>query len=121
MLIDHVHLVVRDLAASKRFYRAALAAIGVAIDGDDDDAMWAGELYISNPARAAGGRFSGPVHIAFRAPDHAAVQRFHRDAIAAGGTDNGAPGIRAQYGTDYYAAFVLDPSGNNIEAVAHTA
>src|SRR4051812_17198008 len=111
MLIDHVHLVVSDLAASKRFYKAALAALGVPIDGDDDDAMWAGELYISNAAKVHGGPLSGRVHLAFRASDRAAVQRFHRDAIAAGGTDNGGPGIRAQYAADYYAAFVLDPSG----------
>jgi catechol 2,3-dioxygenase-like lactoylglutathione lyase family enzyme len=118
MLIDHVHLVVRDLAANKRFYKAVLAALDVPIDGDEADAMWAGAFYISNLAAAPGGQFSGPIHLAFRAFDHAAVERFHRDAIAAGGTDNGAPGIRARYAADYYAAFVLDPNGNNIEAVA---
>jgi catechol 2,3-dioxygenase-like lactoylglutathione lyase family enzyme len=117
-LIDHLHLVVRDLAASKRFYRAVLAAIEVPIGGEGEDHLWADELYISN-AQGALGELTGRIHLAFKARDLAMVERFHRDAIAAGGRDNGAPGPRPQYSGTYYGAFVLDPDGNNIEATFH--
>ena len=113
-LLDHVHLRVADLAASRRFYRAALEAVG-RLDAfrENDHAFWADELYVD--------RADGPVsrvHIAFQASSEQQVQAFHHAAIAAGGRDNGGPGLRA-YGPSYYAAFVLDPDGNNIEAVWH--
>jgi catechol 2,3-dioxygenase-like lactoylglutathione lyase family enzyme len=113
-LLDHVHLRVADVAASRRFYRAALEAIGrLDAFGEDAHAFWADELYVD--------RADGPVsrvHLAFQARDEAQVRAFHVGAIAAGGRDNGAPGPR-HYGPGYYAAFVLDPDGNNIEAVWH--
>src|SRR4051794_5553335 len=113
-LIDHVHLRVKDLEASKRFYRAALRALGRedAIH-ESPDHFNADELWID--------RADGPVsrvHLAFQAADHEAVARFHRACLEAGGRDNGAPGDRP-YHPGYHAAFVLDPDGNNIEAVHH--
>ena len=113
-LIDHVHLRVRDLAASERFYRAALEALGLQDAIRTGDGWFsADELYID--------RADGPtsrVHLAFQADGMDAVRRFHAAALAAGGTDHGAPGAR-DYHPGYYGAFVLDPDGNNIEAVWH--
>jgi len=118
-LIDHVHLVVRDITASKRFYKAVLAAIEVPVGGEGDDFLWADELYISNAAHVGpNAALTGRIHLAFKARDLAMLERFHRDAIAAGGRDNGAPGERP-YHPGYYGAFVFDPDGNNIEAVFH--
>jgi catechol 2,3-dioxygenase-like lactoylglutathione lyase family enzyme len=113
-LIDHVHLRVTDLAASKRFYRAALTALGRE-DAITETARFftADELWVD----MADGPTSR-VHLAFQVRDHDEVARFHAAAIAAGGRDNGAPGERA-YHPGYYAAYVLDPDGNNIEAVYH--
>ena len=113
-LIDHVHLRVADLGASRRFYRAALEAVGrLDAFGENDHAFWADELYVDR----ADGSVSR-VHLAFQARGEAQVRAFHRAAIAAGGRNNGEPGLRS-YGASYYAAFVLDPDGNNIEAVWH--
>lgn len=118
-LIDHVQLVVSDLAASKRFYVAALDALGVPLGGEAEDYFWADELFVSSAASAAaGGRLTGRVHLAFQAESREAVERFYRAALAAGGTDHGAPGERP-YHPGYFACFVLDPDGNNIEAVYH--
>ena len=118
-LIDHIQLVVRDLAASRRFYEAALAALGQPISGSGDSYFWVDELFISSAdSEAALGALTGRHHLAFQAADHAAVDAFHKAALANGGTDNGAPGERP-YHPGYYAAFVLDPDGNNIEAVHH--
>ena len=118
-LIDHLQLVVEDLERSRRFYDAVLGAIGVPLGGEGPDYFWADELFVSTKTSpAAAGEKTGRVHLAFQAPDRAAVERFHRDALAAGGTDHGAPGERP-YHPGYYAAFVLDPDGNNIEAVYH--
>ena len=118
-LVDHVHLVVRDLDASRRFYQAALEALGVPIGGDGDGFFWADELFVSSAeSPAAQGVLTGRLHLAFQARDTAAVDAFHRAALAAGGRDNGAPGLRP-YHPGYYGAFVLDPDGNNIEAVYH--
>jgi lactoylglutathione lyase len=111
-LIDHVQLVVRDLAASRRFYEAVLKVIGVPVV-KGDDFFWADELYVS-----AGEPKTGRTHLAFQAADRDMVQRFHAAGLKAGGRDNGAPGER-KYHPGYYAAFVLDPDGNNIEAVYH--
>jgi len=117
-LIDHVHLVVRDLPASKRFYRAVFDALGIPIGGEGEDFLWADELYISSTKHSDMDQLTGRIHLAFQAKTRAMVERFHRDAIAAGGIDNGGPGIR-KYAADYYAAFVIDQDGNNIEAVHH--
>jgi catechol 2,3-dioxygenase-like lactoylglutathione lyase family enzyme len=119
-LIDHLHLVVRDIAASKRFYRAVLAAIEVPVGGEGDHFLWADELYLSSAAHVGPkASLTGRVHLAFKARDLAMLERFHHDAIAAGGRDNGGPGPRPQYTGTYYGAFVLDPDGNNIEATWH--
>ncbi|MCR5867309.1 VOC family protein [Aquincola sp. J276] len=118
-LIDHLHLVVRDLAASRRFYQAVLAALQVPMGGEGADYFWADELFVSSAdSDSAQGRLTGRHHLAFQARDEAMVQAFHKAALAHGGTDNGAPGPR-DYHPGYYAAFVLDPDGNNIEAVFH--
>jgi catechol 2,3-dioxygenase-like lactoylglutathione lyase family enzyme len=117
-LIDHLHLVVPDLEASRRFYKAVLGVLGIPLV-DGPSFFWTDELFVSSPdSPAARGTVTGRVHLAFQAPDRATVDRFHPAAIAAGGKDNGAPGERP-YHPGYYAAFVLDPDGNNIEVVHH--
>lgn len=118
-LIDHVQLVVKDLSASERFYSAVLTALQVPMGGSGDGFFWADELVVSaadSPASA--GHLTGPNHLAFQARDRAMVDAFYAAALANGGQDNGAPGMR-DYHPGYYAAFVLDPDGNNIEAVFH--
>ena len=120
-LIDHIQLVVRDLAASRRFYEAVFEVIGVPIAGEGEDYFWADELFISTAdSKAAAGKLTGRHHIAFQAKDRETVERFHKEGLAAGGTDNGAPGER-DYHPGYYGAFLIDPDGNNIEAVFHGA
>ena len=119
-LIDHVGLVVKDLAASKRFYLAAFAALGIPLGGEDKDNFWADELFVSSrDSKDAAGQLTGRVHLAFQAASREVVDRFYKAALAAGGRDNGAPGERASYHPGYYACFVLDPDGNNVEAVFH--
>jgi len=115
-LIDHVHLIAQDLAATKRFYAAVLSALGRRIEGEGEQYFWSDELFVSTADENTRG--ATRVHLAFQARDREAVQRFHAAALAAGGTDNGAPGLRP-YHPDYYGAFVIDPDGNNIEAVFH--
>jgi len=118
-LVDHIQLVVRDLAASKRFYSAIFGVLGVPLGGEGADYFWADELFVSSiESRASSGQPTGRTHLAFQANDRATVERFHAAAVKAGGKDNGAPGERP-YHPGYYAAFVLDPDGNNIEAVFH--
>ncbi|MDY6944684.1 MAG: VOC family protein [Pseudomonadota bacterium] len=118
-LIDHVHLVVEDLAASRRFYVAILAVLDIPIGGAAEDYFWADELFVSSKdSRAALGKITGRVHLAFQARDRDTVDRFHAAALSAGGQDNGKPGERP-YHPGYYAAFAIDPDGNNIEAVFH--
>jgi catechol 2,3-dioxygenase-like lactoylglutathione lyase family enzyme len=113
-LLDHVHLRVADLERSRAFYRAALGALAPPITlTEGPDFFEADELFVS----AADGPVSS-VHLAFQAADRETVRRFHAAAVAAGGTDNGAPGERP-YHAGYYAAYVLDPDGNNVEAVFH--
>jgi catechol 2,3-dioxygenase-like lactoylglutathione lyase family enzyme len=113
-LFDHVHLRVADVSASRRFYAAVLASLGmpkVLVEGPGF--FHADELWVD--------KADGPVsrvHLAFQAASPEAVQAFHAAALAAGGRDNGAPGERS-YHPGYYGAFVLDPDGNNIEAVFH--
>jgi catechol 2,3-dioxygenase-like lactoylglutathione lyase family enzyme len=118
-LIDHLHLVVRDIDASKRFYRAVLGVLDIPLGGEEADYLWADELFISSTnSKAAQGVPTGRAHFAFQGKDRAMVDRFHAEAIRAGGKDNGAPGERP-YHPGYYAAFVLDPDGNNVEVVYH--
>jgi catechol 2,3-dioxygenase-like lactoylglutathione lyase family enzyme len=118
-LIDHIQLVVKDITASKRFYRAVFGVLNIPLGGEADDHIWADELFISSKeSDSALGQLTGRVHLAFQGRDRAAVDRFHQVAIAAGGKDFGAPGER-KYHPGYYGAFVLDPDGNNIEVVFH--
>ena len=120
-LIDHVQLVVRDLPASLRFYQAVLEVLQIPLGGQADSYFWADELFVSTAdSPAAIGRLTGRNHLAFQARDRAMVDAFHRTALAHGGQDNGAPGERP-YHPGYYGAFVLDPDGNNVEAVCHDA
>ena len=111
-LLDHVHLRVADLDASRRFYEAALAPLGIPVRGGEHS-FAADELYVS-----ADGEPTRGLHIAFQAADQETVQRFYEAALAAGGRDNGGPGER-EYHPGYYSAFVLDPDGTNVEAVYH--
>ena len=118
-LIDHIQLVVRDLAASRTFYEAVFQALEVPWGGEGDDYFWVDELFVSSAdSQAACGQLTGRHHLAFQARDEAMVQAFYNAALAAGGRDNGAPGERS-YHPGYYGAFVIDPDGNNIEAVYH--
>ena len=120
-LIDHIQLVVRDLKASRAFYAAVFEVLRVPMGGEGEGFFWADELFVSTAdGEAAQGRLTGPSHLAFQAADRAMVDAFHKVALAHGGRDNGAPGERP-YHPGYYAAFALDPDGNNIEAVYHGA
>ena len=129
-VIDHVGIRVGDLPSSRRMYEAALAELGFvvlgegAFEGDDYVLFGRGtsdDFALHGVGSAPGrNRVTTGVHVAFRAADAEAVQRWHAAAVRHGGTDNGAPGIRPEYSGSYYAAFVLDPDGNNVEAVFHT-
>lgn len=112
-LLDHLHLRVSDVEASKRFFAGALAPLGLGITSEGDGWFSADELFVSADGPATSG-----LHIAFQAEDRDAVERFYAAALAAGGRDNGPPGERS-YHPGYYAAFVLDPDGTNVEAVYH--
>jgi catechol 2,3-dioxygenase-like lactoylglutathione lyase family enzyme len=112
-LFDHVHLRVADLETSKRFYRAVLESLGLGFTLETQSEFSADELFVS-----ADGEPTSGLHLAFQAPDRETVQRFHQAALAAGGQDNGRPGER-DYHPGYYAAYVFDPDGNNVEAVFH--
>jgi catechol 2,3-dioxygenase-like lactoylglutathione lyase family enzyme len=120
-MLDHIGLKVSDYAISKRFYEAALgplgyqvvmefggAVVGLGVEGKPD--FWLSQ-----------GDATTPIHVAFAGADRATVDAFYKAAIAAGGRDHGAPGLRPQYHANYYGAFVYDPDGNNIEAVCHHA
>ena len=118
-LIDHIQLVVRDIEASRHFYKAVFAALGIPVAGEAQDYIWADELFISSAdSAAAAGKLTGRHHLAFQAKDRAMVDAFYEAGLKAGGKDNGKPGER-DYHPGYYAAFLLDPDGNNIEAVYH--
>ena len=118
-MLDHVTLNVADVEAAKAFYVQALAPLGYELTMD----------FVEGAGFAAGGKPdfflaqrgapSSPVHIAFKSPDRQTVDAFHEAALAAGGTDNGPPGVRQVYHEHYYGAYALDPEGNNIEAVTH--
>ncbi|MBB5751945.1 VOC family protein [Prosthecomicrobium pneumaticum] len=111
-LIDHIQLVVSDLGASRAFYEATLAVLGVPVVATEEY-FYADELFVS-----LGEPLTGRTHLAFQAPDEETVRRWYEAGLAAGGRDNGAPGLRP-YHAGYFAAFLLDPDGNNIEAVYH--
>ena len=118
-LIDHIQLVVRDLGASQAFYAAIFEVLKVPMGGTGPGFFWADELFVStSDSEAAQGVLTGRHHLAFQAQDRAMVDAFYQQALAHGGKDNGAPGERP-YHPGYYAAFVLDPDDNNIEAVFH--
>ena len=118
-LIDHLHLVVKDLPAARKLYGAIFEVLGIPIGGEAPDHFWADELFISTPdSHAARGELTGRVHLAFQGVDRAMVDRAHAAAVAAGGKDNGAPGERP-YHPGYYAGFILDGAGNNLEIVFH--
>ena len=118
-LIDHIQLVVADLKASRRFYEAILQVLGIPVGGEGEGFFWADELCISSAdSPAAQGHLTGRHHLAFQAQDRDMVEAFYKAGLESGGRDNGAPGKRP-YHPDYYAAFLLDPDGNNIEAVFH--
>ena len=130
-VIDHVGIRVDDLAASRRLYEAALAELGFSVLGEGE---FEGDAYVlfgrgesddfalhtvgSLPGRD---RATTGAHIAFVAASEEAVRRWHDAAMRQGATDNGAPGLRPEYSGRYFAAFVLDPDGNNVEAVYHRA
>ena len=115
-MYDHIGLKVKDVGASARFYKAALAALGHELCSRDDASATFGPR--GEPALYLATGAVGPrVHVALRAPDRTAVDRFHADGLKAGGRDHGRPSLRADYGPTYYAAFLLDPDGNNVEAV----
>lgn len=127
-MIDHIGITVRDLRISKVFYTNVLASLGYVLiadnptsisfgvkDGHGKSTDPGGDFWLS-----AGGPMRPPAHFAFSAASQMAVDAFYAAGIAAGGIDNGAPGLRAQYHSNYYAAFLLDPDGYTIEAVCHS-
>jgi catechol 2,3-dioxygenase-like lactoylglutathione lyase family enzyme len=121
IMYDHIGLKVKDIAAAVRFYTAALAPLGHVLCFQDETtagfgpkdapAFW---LYADVKARPSS------MHVAFRAAERATVDRFHGAGLESGGKDNGPPGVRADYAPSYYAAFLIDPDGNNVEAVCMT-
>jgi catechol 2,3-dioxygenase-like lactoylglutathione lyase family enzyme len=119
-VIDHVGFAVRDLALSKAFYEQALAPLGYSVEIEFPGAACGfgapgkPDFWLETRRPPA-----GAVHVAIASPDRKTVEAFHEAALAAGGTDNGPPGPRPHYHEHYYGAYVLDPDGNNIEAVCH--
>jgi catechol 2,3-dioxygenase-like lactoylglutathione lyase family enzyme len=119
-MIDHVGVSVRDLAAAKGFYLGALEPLGYRVFAEWPEAVgFAGPEGHPDFWLYARDGPSGGTHVCFRAPDRATVDAFHAAALAAGGTDNGAPGPRPHYHEHYYGAYALDPDGSNVEAVCH--
>jgi catechol 2,3-dioxygenase-like lactoylglutathione lyase family enzyme len=127
-MLDHIGFSVRDLARARAFYERALAPLGVAVIMELTAGQTGGHGYVGfgeagKPYFWIGDRadaaLEGQLHVAFAAPDRAAVDAFHAAALAAGGRDNGTPGLRPHYHASYYGAFVIDPDGHNVEAVCH--
>ena len=118
-MMDHICIRVKDLAASRRFYAGALSGLGYMVLHDFPEWIGMGDggkahLWLVGEAPHTSG-----LHLAFACNDRVTVDAFHRDGLAAGGRDNGEPGLRPQYHANYYGAFLLDPDGNNSEAVYH--
>lgn len=126
-MLDHVGIAVSELGSARQFYVEALAPLGIGIIMEVTEEMTGGHgahLGLGTPGKpffwiGTGKQAAGSTHVAFVAADRVAVDAFYKAAMAAGGRDNGAPGLRPEYHPDYYGAFVLDPDGNNIEAVCH--
>jgi len=123
-MFDHVKFGVSDYAASKAFYLQALAPLGV-LKGGEGEPSYGVELYVDGQIATLclfeTKQKPAHLHIAFAAQTREQVDAFYREALAAGGRDNGPPGLRPKYHANYYAAFVIDPDGHNIEAVCHAA
>lgn len=117
-LIDHVHLVVTDLEASRKFYAAVCETLGVSAARSAPGSFGYDELYVSTKELSASKELTGRVHLAFSTRDRALVDKAYQAGLAAGGRDNGPPGDRP-YHPGYYAGFLLDPDGNNVEIVFH--
>ncbi|GAB4172903.1 MAG: VOC family protein [Thalassobaculales bacterium] len=124
-MLNHVSIGVADLAAARRFYDAALAPLGHACQYAGDSALGYGPgaigLWVLASAAPVAADPGSGLHFCFDAPSPAAVDAFHAAALAAGGRDNGAPGLRADYGAGYYAAYVIDPAGYRLEAYCDTS
>lgn len=124
-MFDHIGIAVSDPAKSKAFYAQALAPLGIGVVMEVDASVGASGVHVGfgdegKPSFWIGtGAPQTGVHVAFAAPTRAAVRAFYDAALAAGGRDNGPPGLRTHYHPDYFGAFVLDPDGHNIEAVCH--
>ena len=123
-MLDHIGLSVTDLTRSRSFYEAALAPLGIEVLLEIGADTTGGDAHVgfgaTRPQFWVGtGPSPSRAHVAFAAGSRASVRAFHAAALAAGGRDNGAPGLRPHYHADYYGAFVLDPDGNNVEAVCH--
>ncbi|MGE4371920.1 MAG: VOC family protein [Xanthobacter sp.] len=124
-MLDHIGLCVSDLERARDFYLTALAPLGSTIAMEVSAAETGDKAHIGfGPTGKpqfwiSEGKVAAPVHVGFSSATRAQVDAFHKAALAAGGRDNGAPGLRPHYHLDYYAAFVLDPDGHNIEAVCH--
>jgi catechol 2,3-dioxygenase-like lactoylglutathione lyase family enzyme len=119
MIFDHISLSVTDVDKSKAFFVRALEPLGIGIEMEGDGYAGMGRPGKPQFWLGASGTPSGPMHIAFAAEDREQVRQFHAAALAAGGRDNGAPGVRAHYHPTYYGAFVIGPDGHNVEAVCH--
>lgn len=118
-MFDHIGIGASDVQASKAFFLQALAPLGVAVCMEGEFGVGMG--HEGKPSLWLSGRYAkpAPMHLAFTAPDRVAVDAFYEAAMAAGGKDNGPPGLRPHYHPDYYAAFVIGPDGHNVEAVCH--
>lgn len=117
MIFDHIVLIISNNKKSKIFYEKALSPLGIQFVREDDDCIGFGTNGKPSLWLCEENNIQKPMHIAFVAESRKAVDAFHAGAIAAGGKDNGAPGIRENYHPDYYGAYVIDPDGHNIEAV----
>lgn len=121
MILDHIGFNVSDLAKSKEFYLKALAPLGIGIVAEGEGWAAIGKNGKGQVWFGSFGNSPGPIHIAFSAATREQVRQFYAAALAAGGKDNGAPGLREHYHPNYYGAFVIGPDGHNIEAVCHAA
>ena len=127
-MLDHLGLAVSNLTRSRRFYLVALAPLSLGIVMEvtkEQTGKYAGTGFGANNKPffwiGTGDHLSGPVHVAFTASSRAEVDGCYKAALSVGGRDNGAPGVRAHYHPNYYGAFVMDPDGNNVEVVCHSA